>query len=110
VSANYRYWCGECRYRTGWLTESQGAEQQERHHDARHPDVAPGGRVEIRQRASNGIGCLGVVGVLFLILLLASTCQKKATSAPMPTVAACDPTHIRGCHVFAGPRVWMETA
>jgi hypothetical protein len=84
MAANYRYWCGECHYRTSWLTESEGVEQQLQHYARRHPSVEPGGRVEVRQGSNNGIGCLTLVGILFLLLLLAPTCQHRSSSAPLP--------------------------
>jgi hypothetical protein len=89
MAANYRYWCGECNYHTLWLTESQGAGAQETHYAQRHPDIPPGGRVEVRQKSGGGGGgCLGIVAALFLILLLASTCQHESRSAPMtPTTS-----------------------
>ncbi|MFD2419949.1 hypothetical protein [Amycolatopsis pigmentata] len=82
MADNYRYWCGECGYHTPWLTESQGADAQMTHYIQRHPGIPPGGRVEFRQRPTGGGGCLGVVAALFLILLLASTCQHGSQSAP----------------------------
>ncbi|MCP2164815.1 hypothetical protein [Goodfellowiella coeruleoviolacea] len=96
MSANYRYWCGECHYRTPWLTESQGAERQIDHYAQRHPGVPPGGRVEVRQ-ADSGYGCLALVGGLFLLLVLLSTCSSQARSAPLPasppTAVTTDPAH-----------------
>lgn len=84
MAANYRYWCGECSYRTPWLPESRGAAQQARHYAQRHGSVPPGGRVEVRAKRGEGGGCVWLVGVLFLVLLLASTCREEARSAPAP--------------------------
>jgi hypothetical protein len=78
VADNYRYWCGECYYRTPWATESQSAEQQVEHYAECHPAVPPGGRVEIREKATDGVGCLVSLGVLFLLLLVLSTCQEQS--------------------------------
>jgi hypothetical protein len=85
MAANYRYWCRECRYRTPWLTDSQGAQQRLDHYAQRHPGIPSGGRIEVRDDPNNGIGCLLLVGLLFLILLVASTCQYQSTSPPTST-------------------------
>jgi hypothetical protein len=87
MAGRYRYWCGECRYRTPWSTEWQGAGRQLRHYALHHPDVEPGGRVEVRRTAHSGAGCVALVGALFLILLFASTCRFQPTSAPAPSCA-----------------------
>jgi hypothetical protein len=85
MAANYRYWCGECRYRTPWLTESEGADSQLRHYAQRHSGIEPGGRVEVRTGSGGGAGCLALVGLLFVVLLLAATCQPdQSTGAPAP--------------------------
>jgi hypothetical protein len=81
MAGNHRYWCGECGYHTSWITESEGADRQIEHYARRHPDVEPGGWVEFRKDRGNGVGCLGIVGILFLLLLLASTCQSQKRSA-----------------------------
>ncbi|MDQ7803019.1 hypothetical protein Q5425_04715 [Amycolatopsis sp. A133] len=86
MAANYRYWCGECSYRTPWLTESGGAATQARHYAQRHARTMPGGRVEVRAKRTEGGGCVWLVAVLFLVLLLASTCRQEARSAPAPQV------------------------
>jgi hypothetical protein len=87
MAANYRYWCGECSYRTPWLTESEGAAWQTRHYARRHVPTPPGGRVEVRAKRSEGGGCVWLVALLFLVLLVASTCRQEARSAPQPCVA-----------------------
>ena len=87
MAANYRYWCGECHYRTTWLTESQGAEQQLRHYVKSHPGIEPGGHVEIRKRSGGGLGCVLLIGLFFVVLMLAATCQRQPASAP----ATCQP-------------------
>lgn len=35
----YRHWCGECSYKTAWLSESQSEEQQIQHYAKQHPGV-----------------------------------------------------------------------
>ena len=77
MAANYRYWCGECRHRTPWLTESQGADQHWTHYAQHHPGIPAGGRVEIRRSSGSGAGCLALIGLLFVLLLLAATCQHQ---------------------------------
>ncbi len=74
----FRYWCGECGYKTAWLGESEGAEQQLQHYAKQHPDIPPGGRVEVdrRGRPSGGLGCLAVLGVTMLLLVLAASCHR----------------------------------
>ncbi|MEV0052988.1 hypothetical protein AB0H34_21075 [Saccharopolyspora shandongensis] len=69
----FRYWCEECDYRTPWLTESAGAEEQIEHYDHHHPGTLPGGRVELRAKKTDGAGCLVVLGILFLLLLATFT-------------------------------------
>ncbi|GAB3493379.1 hypothetical protein [Amycolatopsis cihanbeyliensis] len=66
MSATFRYWCGECGYKTPWLDEWAGAEELERHYLRRHPGIEPGGDFEIRR--GDGQGCLGTVAVPFLLL------------------------------------------
>lgn len=75
MAANYRYWCGECHYRTPWLAESEGAAEQVAHYAQRHPAVPPGGRVEVRDKRGDGGGCLAVLGILLLLVVLAPSCQ-----------------------------------
>ncbi|MER8185238.1 hypothetical protein [Kitasatospora sp. NPDC094015] len=80
----YRYWCGECGFKTAWLTESQGADQQIEHYAKHHPGILPGGQVETNQRSpvsqsgggGCGSGCLQVAGVLLLLLVLAAACHR----------------------------------
>lgn len=80
MAANYRYWCGECHHRTSWQTEAEGADEQVRHYARSHPGIPAGGRVEVRDKTSGGGGCLAVLGALFLLVLLAPSCQHKAES------------------------------
>ncbi|WP_020659459.1 hypothetical protein [Amycolatopsis benzoatilytica] len=93
MSGNYRYWCGECSYRTAWVTESEVAGVREIHYASKHPGIVPGGRVESNHggKSGGGAGCLGLVGGLVLILVLASMCsghsQQSAPPPPAPTVS-----------------------
>lgn len=73
MADSYRYRCGECGHRTGWGSESQGGEGIEAHYAQRHPHVPSGGMVEFRKGSSGGgSGCLIAVGIVFLLLLIAS--------------------------------------
>ncbi|WP_354644327.1 hypothetical protein [Kitasatospora camelliae] len=73
----YRYRCGECGFKTGWLSESQGEQQQMEHYSKRHPGLLPGGLVETNHKdPSGGFGCAEVVGVLVVLLLLAASCRR----------------------------------
>jgi hypothetical protein len=73
----YRYWCGECGYRTPWLSESQGEELQIEHYIRRHPGVPPGGTVEVNRRnPDGGHGCLVLLGIVLLLLLVAASCHR----------------------------------
>jgi hypothetical protein len=77
----YRYWCGECGYRTSWGSESLGAEQQSEHYARRHPGVPPGGQVEVNRKnpgKDTGTGgcCLGVLVIGFLLLVLPAACHR----------------------------------
>ncbi|WP_405020797.1 hypothetical protein OHV05_31920 [Kitasatospora sp. NBC_00070] len=73
----YRYWCGECGFRTGWLTESQVERQQTEHYAARHPEIFPGGQVETDRRNPNrAVGCAQLVGLLVMVLILAASCRR----------------------------------
>ncbi|MQS16881.1 hypothetical protein F7Q99_33015 [Streptomyces kaniharaensis] len=73
----YRYWCGECGYRTPWLGESRAQELQIEHYAKRHPDVPPGGSVETnRKKPGEGPGCLATLGVVILLLVLAASCHR----------------------------------
>ncbi|GAA2228353.1 hypothetical protein [Kitasatospora sp. NPDC001175] len=73
----YRYWCGECSFKTPWLTESQGEQQQIEHYAKRHPGVPPGGHVEVdRRNPVGGRGCLQMVAIALLLLILAASCRR----------------------------------
>jgi len=72
----YRYWCGECGFKTTWGTESQGEQQQIEHYAHNHPAIAPGGRVETnRKNPGGGSGCLAFIAIAILLLLLAASCH-----------------------------------
>ncbi|MER5989036.1 hypothetical protein [Streptomyces sp. NPDC001787] len=73
----YRYWCGECGFKTPWLGESQGEQRQMDHYAKRHPGIPPGGLVETGRKGMNGgCGCVQAVGVLILLLLIAAACRR----------------------------------
>ncbi|ASO21129.1 hypothetical protein FHR81_002096 [Actinoalloteichus hoggarensis] len=84
MAGGYRYHCGECDHRTAWLTESQGEEQHLQHYLSRHSGILPGGWKESAPPRTGGGagGCLGVLGGVFLILVLASTCEAGAAVPP----------------------------
>lgn len=83
-----RRWCGECRYRTPWLSEYAGADRQWQHYARRHPGSTPGGRVEYRRaRPYEGLGCLALVSLLLVILVLAASCHHRTASVPTPATA-----------------------
>lgn len=77
----YRYRCGECAHVTAWGSQSSGAEAMGAHYARNHPRVmSPGGLVEYRveDKPSGGGGgggcggCLVVLGIVFVLLLIAS--------------------------------------
>ncbi|WP_441248515.1 hypothetical protein [Kitasatospora sp. McL0602] len=73
----YRYWCGECGFKTPWLTEDQGSLRQIEHYAKQHPGVPPGGQVETRLlRPGGGLGCLPALAVAVLLLALAVSCRS----------------------------------
>ncbi|MET8847860.1 hypothetical protein [Amycolatopsis sp. NPDC004625] len=106
MAANYRYWCGECSYRTPWQTESQGAATQAGHYARRHGRTLPGGRVEVRAKRTEGGGCVWLVALLFLVLLLASTCRGEARGAPC--VPCAQPTE--SASLAASPRTCSSSS
>jgi hypothetical protein len=70
----YRYWCGECGFKTPWLSEAQGEQQQIEHYTKRHPGIPPGGHVEVNRRNPNGDGgCLRMTTMVVLLLLIAAS-------------------------------------
>ncbi|MEK8143423.1 hypothetical protein NKH18_18835 [Streptomyces sp. M10(2022)] len=71
----YRYWCGDCGFKTSWGPESQGAEQHLKHYASRHP-VSTWGQVEINSRNPRGIGCAQIAGLIILLLIIVASCQR----------------------------------
>ncbi|MDH6579162.1 hypothetical protein [Kitasatospora sp. MAP5-34] len=73
----YRYWCGECSFKTPWLSEAQGGQQQIEHYARKHPGIPPGGHVEVTRRNPNGgHGCLQLAALVLLLLILAASCHR----------------------------------
>ncbi|MEV8100743.1 hypothetical protein [Kitasatospora sp. NPDC085879] len=73
----YRYWCGECGFKTAWLGESQGEQRLVEHYAKQHPGIRPGGQVESRRkRPDGGSGCALVVGLVVLMLILAAVYRR----------------------------------
>lgn len=75
----YRLWCGECSFKTGWVTQSQGEEQQIQHYAKHHPGIPPGGSIETKHSepsGGGGLGCLPMLGILVLFLFLAASCRR----------------------------------
>jgi hypothetical protein len=73
----YRYWCGECGFKTTWGTESRGEQQQIEHYTNRHPGLAPGGQVETNTKPpGGGNGCLTFIVIAILLLFLAASCHR----------------------------------
>jgi hypothetical protein len=73
----YRNWCGECGFKSSWGAQSQSEQQLIEHYRVQHPGVLPGGQVETNQKnpAGGGLGCLPLIGIAFLVLLLAASCH-----------------------------------
>ncbi|MEU2872397.1 hypothetical protein ABZ769_24815 [Streptomyces olivoreticuli] len=75
----YRFWCGECGYKTHWTSESEGAAQQLAHYIKRHPTIEPGGHVQVNHKnPAGGAGCVGAAMLLlflFLLLVLLASCH-----------------------------------
>ncbi|MFF2042725.1 hypothetical protein ACFVVX_20065 [Kitasatospora sp. NPDC058170] len=76
----FRYWCGECGFRTSWLGRSEGERQQIEHYARRHPGTPPGGHVEAGRSRDGGCGCgcgcLPLAVVALLLLVLAAACHR----------------------------------
>ncbi|MEU8524816.1 MULTISPECIES: hypothetical protein [Streptomyces] len=73
---NYRYWCGECSFKTPWLRASEGERLQLEHYAGRHPGTPPGGQVEVRRGDPDGgcgrQGCLALAAVALVLLVVAA--------------------------------------
>ncbi|MCX5129327.1 hypothetical protein ABT024_30285 [Streptomyces sp. NPDC002812] len=74
----YRFWCGECGFKTPWGTESEAERGHTDHYATRHPGLRPGGQVETAAKApaaegASWVGCttVAVLGLLFLIIVSA---------------------------------------
>ncbi|MFD5498493.1 hypothetical protein ACFWJS_02030 [Streptomyces sp. NPDC127061] len=73
----YRFWCGECGFKTPWLAESEGEQRQLAHYTKQHPGIPAGGHVETnRKNPQGGLGCLQVTGILVLLLIVAAACRR----------------------------------
>ncbi|MFF3215838.1 hypothetical protein ACFYYB_35130 [Streptomyces sp. NPDC002886] len=73
----FRYRCGECGFKPSWGTESQNEREQIEHYADRHPGLHFGGTVEANAKSpEGGIGCLGVLGVPYLLFLIAAACSR----------------------------------
>jgi predicted RNA-binding Zn-ribbon protein involved in translation (DUF1610 family) len=68
----YRYWCGECGFKTPWLSRSEGEQRQIEHYAKHHPAIDPGGQVEVdRKDRRGGRGRILLMGIVILLLLAA---------------------------------------
>ncbi|MFD7033937.1 hypothetical protein ACFWAR_38515 [Streptomyces sp. NPDC059917] len=76
---NYRFWCGECGFKTAWGTESVAGRRHEDHYTARHPGLPLGGQVESAAEgpaAGGGLGCAGMAIAVLLLLIIAAACVR----------------------------------
>jgi hypothetical protein len=73
--AKFRHACGECRYMTGWLPESEADRRMLAHYDSRHPGIEPGGGTQIKQSSSCCCSSLvlSAIAVFFLAGLVATS-------------------------------------
>ncbi|GGP59621.1 hypothetical protein [Streptomyces sindenensis] len=72
----YRYWCGDCSFKTPWLEESEGLRQQIEHYAARHPGTPPGGQIESRRGDSGGArACLQLAAIALVLLAILAACR-----------------------------------
>jgi hypothetical protein len=73
VAVRYRFWCGECGFRTPWGDEAEGRLALVRHCRRWHAGVAVGGQRErARGRTDGWGGCLpALCAVLLLVVALA---------------------------------------
>ncbi|MFE9045243.1 hypothetical protein ACFYOG_30590 [Streptomyces sp. NPDC007818] len=73
----YRYWCGECGFKTPWSGESEGLRRHVEHYAGRHPGTPPGGQVEGRGRGRVGArACLQLAAVALVLLAVLATCRR----------------------------------
>ncbi|MFI6765647.1 hypothetical protein [Streptomyces sp. NPDC050355] len=71
--ATFRNACGECRYITPWLKESEAERRIIEHYARHHPDVVPGGAQQINGGGNGGGGGCGGCGAIalgFIVLLI----------------------------------------
>ncbi|MFE2878492.1 hypothetical protein ACFXG6_19705 [Streptomyces roseus] len=74
----YRFWCGECGFKTPWGTESEAGRGHTDHYGTRHPGLRLGGQVETGPTvpAREGTSCAvcattAVLGLLLLVIVAA---------------------------------------
>ncbi|MGW3045806.1 hypothetical protein ACWC9T_38680 [Kitasatospora sp. NPDC001159] len=67
----YRFWCGECGFKTPWAGQPEGRLELVRHCERRHAGHAPSGHIEAGRWWGGGrVGCLMASGAGLLVLLL----------------------------------------
>ncbi|MEU3975017.1 hypothetical protein [Streptomyces bacillaris] len=71
----FRYRCGECRFHTGWSTESQVEDSAVAHYAECHPHLLPGGSVEVNRKNPDSLGCLPMIGIALLLILIIASCE-----------------------------------
>lgn len=72
----YRYWCGDCSFKTPWLGESEGLRQQIEHYAGKHPGTPLGGQIESRRRESGGArACLQLAAIALVLLAILAACR-----------------------------------
>ncbi|AJC57137.1 MULTISPECIES: hypothetical protein [Streptomyces] len=78
--ATFRNACGECRYTTPWLTESEAERRIIDHYARHHPHLVPGGAQQINGGGGGGGGCGGcgalLLGLFVLIVIISLAGQK----------------------------------
>ncbi|MET7643334.1 hypothetical protein ABZS83_06730 [Streptomyces sp. NPDC005426] len=73
----FRFWCGECGFKTPWMGESQGAQRQLDHYVKQHPGIPAGGHVETDRRSpEGGFGFLHMAGIGLLLLIVVVLFQR----------------------------------
>lgn len=71
----FRYSCGECGFSTPWTTESEAEDLAVAHYADRHPNLTPGGTVQVNRKDPTGLGCLPMLGIAILLLVIVASCQ-----------------------------------
>ncbi|GAA2807605.1 hypothetical protein GCM10010441_35440 [Kitasatospora paracochleata] len=67
----YRYWCGECGFKTPWGGDLEVRPVQLEHYRRRHDGIAPGGHREAGRRWSGGRrACLAAVYAVLVVLVV----------------------------------------